>query len=138
MTGLDWRLQGNCTVRAAENFFPLSCGAQAAKDALATCERAGGCPVMATCLNWAVDNRIEDGVWGGRTAKEREKYGAGPMPERQVRTNPPPPAPRGPKSLTCSKGHRKTPDNRGKWICKRCSADRVRASRARQMAGVSA
>ena len=31
----------------------------------------GGCPVVAECLAEALDNRIEWGVWGGMTERER-------------------------------------------------------------------
>lgn len=31
-----------------------------------------GCPYMAECLQWAVDNR-EPGVWGGTTPHERAR-----------------------------------------------------------------
>lgn len=31
----------------------------------------GGCPVKAECLADALDNRIEFGVWGGMTERER-------------------------------------------------------------------
>ena len=31
----------------------------------------GGCPVTAECLAEALDNRIEWGVWGGMTERER-------------------------------------------------------------------
>lgn len=32
-----------------------------------------GCPVKANCLAEALDNRIEHGVWGGMTERERRK-----------------------------------------------------------------
>ncbi|MEV4937378.1 WhiB family transcriptional regulator [Streptomyces zaomyceticus] len=31
----------------------------------------GGCPVKAECLAYALDGRIEYGVWGGMTERER-------------------------------------------------------------------
>lgn len=32
-----------------------------------------GCPVLAECLADALDNRIEFGVWGGMTERERRR-----------------------------------------------------------------
>lgn len=31
------------------------------------------CPVKQRCLDWALDNEIMYGVWGGRSPKERER-----------------------------------------------------------------
>lgn len=31
----------------------------------------GSCPVQATCLEWAMDNGIDDGIWGGLTRYQR-------------------------------------------------------------------
>jgi hypothetical protein len=30
-----------------------------------------GCPVSTQCLQYALDNREEDGIWGGTTPKDR-------------------------------------------------------------------
>jgi WhiB family redox-sensing transcriptional regulator len=30
-----------------------------------------GCPAAGPCLQYALDHRIEDGIWGGRTEKDR-------------------------------------------------------------------
>lgn len=39
-------------------------------DAKAVCRR---CPVRRDCLQWALDNDQDLGVWGGLSAKERKK-----------------------------------------------------------------
>lgn len=31
------------------------------------------CPAISNCLNFALDQKINDGFWGGKTAKERRK-----------------------------------------------------------------
>lgn len=40
-----------------------------ARAAKAVCEQ---CPIRARCLDWAVKN-LEEGVWGGTTAEERQR-----------------------------------------------------------------
>jgi WhiB family transcriptional regulator, redox-sensing transcriptional regulator len=35
-----------------------------------------GCPVSATCLNWALANGQEAGIWGGLTEDERHRLRA--------------------------------------------------------------
>jgi WhiB family redox-sensing transcriptional regulator len=32
-----------------------------------------GCPVRITCLGYALDQRIEHGIWGGQTPRERRQ-----------------------------------------------------------------
>ena len=45
--------------------------AQHLQDAALFCHQAP-CPVLAECLQWALDNEEETGVWGGKLATERE------------------------------------------------------------------
>jgi WhiB family redox-sensing transcriptional regulator len=133
MTGIDWRLRGNCSTRTAEEFFPLSYGSEYTKAAKALCERSGGCPVKDTCLKWAVDNHVAEGVWGGRTAKEREKYGTGPMPAAAAPAEPKPRGPRGPFKPNCDCGQPKVKSRNGgrdRWICPPCDAAKSRRWRS--------
>ncbi len=44
------------------------CGGAAQQGAKEICRK---CPVIAECLADALDNRIEYGVWGGMTERER-------------------------------------------------------------------
>ncbi|GHH30005.1 WhiB family transcriptional regulator [Streptomyces rubradiris] len=60
----DWRTRSACQDYDPELFF--STGAEGT--AKAVCR---GCPVREECLNHALDERIEDGVWGGLTDDER-------------------------------------------------------------------
>ena len=60
----DWTLRAKC--RGTEDaLFPE---ASEQKRARAVC---AGCPVRPDCLAEALDNRIEWGVWGGMTERER-------------------------------------------------------------------
>ena len=52
-------LDGLCAGRDDLDWFDLDCGAKAAAQ---VCDR---CPVRQTCLDYAIDNHIEDGIWGG-------------------------------------------------------------------------
>ena len=33
-----------------------------------------GCPVKQNCLDWAVDNEMVAGMWGGMSPRQRDKY----------------------------------------------------------------
>ncbi|MEL4503620.1 WhiB family transcriptional regulator [Luteococcus sp. H138] len=62
----DWTLMARC--RGMEDaLFPEG---KDQKRARAVCL---GCPVRVTCLAEALDNRIEWGVWGGLTERERRQ-----------------------------------------------------------------
>ncbi|MDO5499457.1 MAG: WhiB family transcriptional regulator [Propionibacteriaceae bacterium] len=60
----DWTLQARCQGTADDLFVE---GAQQKKARL-VCR---GCAVRTHCLAEALDNRIEWGVWGGMTERER-------------------------------------------------------------------
>jgi hypothetical protein len=45
---------------------------------VAICRR---CPVQAQCLEWAIETRQRDGIWGGMDLTERAAYRANPTPE---------------------------------------------------------
>ena len=64
----DWMADGKCREMPPTVFFPSDgLGVQAAQR---ICE---GCPVAETCLEYALDNRIDHGVWGGRSERERRR-----------------------------------------------------------------
>ncbi|MFF2569062.1 WhiB family transcriptional regulator [Streptomyces sp. NPDC101191] len=56
---------GLCRVAQADDLFVEGAAQNGAK-ALCT-----GCPVKAECLAYALDQRVEHGVWGGMTERER-------------------------------------------------------------------
>lgn len=62
----DWTLQARCR-GMADALFPEG---KDQKRARVVCM---GCPVRAICLAEALDNRIEWGVWGGLTERERRQ-----------------------------------------------------------------
>lgn len=59
-----WTLQASCRGTADELF----CAAKDQRQARKMCRH---CPVRLDCLAEALDNRIEWGVWGGMTERER-------------------------------------------------------------------
>ncbi|MFV0430216.1 MAG: WhiB family transcriptional regulator [Arachnia sp.] len=60
----EWTLQAKCR-DMADALFP---DGKDQKRARSVCL---GCPVRSQCLAEALDNRIEWGVWGGMTERER-------------------------------------------------------------------
>jgi len=66
--GLAWRQKAACRGVDPDIFFPVS--DEEAEDAKAICR---SCPVQAACLEWALDSREKDGVWGGATERERRR-----------------------------------------------------------------
>lgn len=62
----DWTLLARCR-ELADALFPEG---KDQKRARVICM---GCPVRAACLAEALDNRIEWGVWGGMTERERRQ-----------------------------------------------------------------
>ena len=63
-----WMAEGTCRFHPPAVFFP-SDGAGVDR-ARAIC---GRCPVVETCLEYALENRIEHGVWGGASERERRR-----------------------------------------------------------------
>ena len=63
-----WMSEGTCRLHPPAVFFP-SDGAGVDR-ARAIC---GRCPVTERCLDYALENRIEHGVWGGASERERRR-----------------------------------------------------------------
>jgi len=69
----DWRGDAACRDADPELFFPDGDTRSArahVKTAKLICR---GCPVSATCLNWALASGQEAGIWGGLTEDERRR-----------------------------------------------------------------
>ncbi|MCO5319618.1 MAG: WhiB family transcriptional regulator [Microthrixaceae bacterium] len=63
-----WMAEGNCAHKAPSLFFPSDgVGVERAKK---VCE---GCPVATQCLEYAIANRIDHGVWGGTSERQRRR-----------------------------------------------------------------
>ena len=67
-TGTDWMDHGTCKEHPPSTFFPSDgVGVEVAKRICATC------PVAAQCLEYALDNHIDHGVWGGTSERQRRR-----------------------------------------------------------------
>ena len=67
-TATDWMEQGLCREHPAGTFFPSDgVGVEVAKRICATC------PVVETCLEYALKNHIDHGVWGATSERQRRR-----------------------------------------------------------------
>lgn len=65
---LQWMQKGQCRNYPASAFFPSDgVGVIAARKICDTC------PVQNRCLDYALANRIDHGVWGGTSERERRR-----------------------------------------------------------------
>jgi WhiB family redox-sensing transcriptional regulator len=62
---VDWRSRGACRAQDPDELFVRGAAQHQAKTMCMPC------PVRAKCLAEALDHRIEFGVWGGMTERER-------------------------------------------------------------------
>lgn len=63
-----WMAEGNCRLHPPATFFPSDgVGVDRARK---ICK---GCPVVGMCLDYALDARIDHGVWGGCSERERRR-----------------------------------------------------------------
>lgn len=63
-----WMHQGRCRGASPTEFFPSDgLGVEAAQRICVTC------PVRTECLEYALAHRIEHGVWGGASERERRR-----------------------------------------------------------------
>lgn len=61
----DWILKARCAKEAPDDLFVRGAAQRQAR------KICFGCPVRLECLVDALDNRIQYGVWGGMTERER-------------------------------------------------------------------
>jgi WhiB family redox-sensing transcriptional regulator len=63
-----WMAEGRCADASPDTFFPSDgLGVMAAKLICADC------PVAASCLEYALHHRVEHGVWGGCSERQRRR-----------------------------------------------------------------
>lgn len=63
-----WMAEGNCRNEPPSTFFPSDgVGVEVARRICATC------PVKEPCLEYAIANHIDHGVWGGASERERRR-----------------------------------------------------------------
>ena len=64
----SWRVEAACRDLDVDLFFPTT--EDEADEAKAVC---ASCPVRQACLDYAIQTRQDDGVWGGLTESERRR-----------------------------------------------------------------
>lgn len=65
---LDWKAEAACRDLETAIFFPDS-----ESDSGPALEVCASCPVRQQCLNFALQTRQHDGIWGGATETERKR-----------------------------------------------------------------
>ena len=68
---MDWGSKAACLTVDPELFFPIGNTGPAitqVAEAKAVCRE---CEVVGICLQWAIDNNQDSGVWGGMSEEER-------------------------------------------------------------------
>jgi WhiB family transcriptional regulator, redox-sensing transcriptional regulator len=64
----EWMLHARCRGAAPTEFFPSDgLGVESAQRICVAC------PVRGECLEYALEHRIEHGVWGGASERERRR-----------------------------------------------------------------
>lgn len=68
MDEIEWMRRGECRHEPPEKFFPSDgVGVEVAKSICASCS------VQRLCLEYALEHRIDHGVWGGASERQRRK-----------------------------------------------------------------
>ena len=73
----NWMARGNCATQHPDTFFPSD--GVGVENAKRVCE---GCPVQKRCLEYALRNRVDHGVWGGCSERQRRRI----LRERRLAT----------------------------------------------------
>ena len=65
---MEWMRRARCRETSPSVFFPSD--GVGVEHAQRVCE---GCPVRTPCLEFALENHIDHGVWGGASERERRR-----------------------------------------------------------------
>ena len=68
---MDWRSKAACLTVDPELFFPIGNTGPAIMQVAEAKSVCRGCSVVGVCLQWAIDNNQDAGVWGGMSEEER-------------------------------------------------------------------
>ncbi|MBA0125004.1 WhiB family transcriptional regulator [Haloechinothrix sp. YIM 98757] len=69
----DWRQRAACRDSDPEVFFPITEDVPDSARVAQAKAICASCPVQSECLDFALDNRLDHGVFGGMTAGERRR-----------------------------------------------------------------
>jgi WhiB family redox-sensing transcriptional regulator len=83
-TAMDWRHRALCRDEDPELFFPIGTTGPAVVQIEQAKTVCGRCPVVQSCLDWALRSGQDSGVWGGLSEDERRA-----LKRRQSRTRVP-------------------------------------------------
>ena len=70
MTKEPWKAQAKCRGLPRRWFF---CASERSEAILRGLQICGGCPVSDECLDYAIANRIDYGIFGGCTSLQRKR-----------------------------------------------------------------
>ena len=62
--GTDWMERAACVGRLDIDYFDIDCSLQAALETCAVC------PVGDICLQYAIEHKLDEGIWGGAWGDE--------------------------------------------------------------------
>lgn len=66
----DWMINANCRGQDPDIFFPTNGHNLLTRPAVETCNQ---CPVQLDCLEYALQHKIDHGIWGGTSERERRR-----------------------------------------------------------------
>jgi WhiB family transcriptional regulator, redox-sensing transcriptional regulator len=68
---MDWQNDAACLSEDPDLFFPIGTTGDAVPQIMTAKSICATCPVLSTCLEYALETRQDYGVWGGLTEDER-------------------------------------------------------------------
>ncbi len=82
----DWRDVAACRDTDPDLFFPVGSTGLAAQQIVAAKAVCARCPSQARCLQFAIENNQDSGVWGGTSEDERRVLRRAWVKERKAAT----------------------------------------------------